>query len=67
MKGYLQQLWNDPAFFANTVKSLIVTAGMGAAAVIGMPMGRSLTEKIVVGAVAALGGGIASLPSARKE
>jgi hypothetical protein len=67
MKGYMSQLWNDPAFFANSIRSLLGAAALGATGVIGMPMGRSLTEKIVVGVVAAVGGGLLGLPSAKKE
>jgi hypothetical protein len=67
MKGYLSQLWNDPEFFTNSMRSLIGAAALGATAAIGMPVGRSVGEKIVVGIVAALGGGLLGLPSARKD
>ena len=67
MKGYLHQLWNDPAFFTNSVRSLLGAAALGVTAVIGMPIGRSLTEKVIIGIVAAVGGGVLGLPSAKKE
>ena len=65
MKGYFSQLWNDPAFFTNAMKSMIVMAGLAGATVVGMPTGRSLTEKVVTALVAAIAGGTASLPSAK--
>lgn len=67
MKGYLRQLWNDPAFFTNSIRSLLGAVALGVTAVIGMPVGRSLTEKAIIGVVAAVGGGVLGLPSAKKE
>jgi hypothetical protein len=67
MKGYLKQLWNDPAFFANAMRSLLGAALLGTTTVMGMPIGRSLSEKIVLGIIAAIGSGIVGLPSAKKD
>jgi hypothetical protein len=67
VKGYFSQLWNDPEFFTNSMRSLIVMAGMAGATVIGMPTGRSLAEKIIVGLIAAVAGGTAAAPSAKKD
>jgi uncharacterized membrane protein YeiH len=67
MKGYMQQLWNDPAFFTNAIRSLLGALALAATAVIGMPMGRSTTEKVIVGIITAIGGGVLGLPSAKKE
>lgn len=65
MKGYLNELWTNPEFFVNSVKAGLASIAAGAGAFIAVPVGRTLTEKLVAAALIALAGGTASLPSAK--
>jgi hypothetical protein len=65
MKGYFAQLWNDPAFFSNALRSLISTVATGVGLFLANPIGRTLTERALIAAIGAIGVGAAALPSAK--